>query len=487
MTFMLCFCLVLLIVVGSRRKNGIPDGPPLIPVIGNLLTLSEKDISKSMKKLREKYGDVFSLYLGQELVIVLNGYNTIHDALVRKGRLFSNRPESPFQRLVMPNAAVLFSNGKVWKEQRSFAQNALKEICIDNRANIESVLSEEVAYVLQKLGEFQGAADIRHIIHVYSLNIILRVICGERFSCEDDNARYLIDAFNDIGMDVAKMQVLVNCFPFLKSLPGDILSLRKLNSKRYKLYSLVKQLINEKLCKKQSSFTSFVDAFQEKIEKSDSEGKHSNVSFTESCMLYASCDMIGAASDTTANAIVWILLHLVREPNIQEKMFHEIDKMVGAKIELSPTDRKILPYIEAVIHEGLRISNSTPFALPHSVVEDVHFSKFFIPKGTTILVNLTSILKDPSIFKDPDVFRPERFLSSDGSEVVDVAEFTPFSMGPRSCLGESLARMQCFMVISAIVQRFKLLPAEQGKLPDTVGQLSTVYKPLPFSVRLVER
>ena len=43
---------------------------------------------------RKKYGDVFSLYLGNRLVIVLNGYTAIREALVTQSHIFSGRPEN---------------------------------------------------------------------------------------------------------------------------------------------------------------------------------------------------------------------------------------------------------------------------------------------------------------------------------------------------------------------------------------------------------
>ncbi|XP_053391705.1 cytochrome P450 2H1-like [Mercenaria mercenaria] len=488
-TYIICLCFVLLLFVNCRRPRGIPPGPPLLPVIGNILTLSAKDIQGAMKKLRDKYGDIFSLYIGKELVIVLNGYDTIQNALVRRGRLFSHRPESAFQKVIMPFTGILFSNGKIWKEQRSFAQKTLKEICFDDgNHHIEAVLREETDRVLQKLDEIGHCAlDIRHLIHVYSLNVIIRVVYGDELKGDNENTAYLIDAYHDIGMEVAKMQVMVNCFPFLQRLPGDSLGIQRLETMRNKLESVTKQFIHNAIKKTERCAKSYTDAYNEELKQSKNGEKDIGHSFSELRMVHSCSDLIGAASDTTANAIVWILLHLVREPEVQEKMFNEIKETLGTESEPMLCDRKGLPYTQAVILEGMRISNSTPFALPHSVAEDVFFNSYFFPKDCTVLVNLTSVLKDPKVFKDPHSFKPERFLNSDRSEMIHIEELIPFSMGPRSCLGESLARMQLFMIISAIVQKFKLLPAEDGKLPDDKGVLSTVYKPLPFSVRLEKR
>ena len=46
------------------------------------------------------YGDVFSLYMGPRLVVVLNGYGVIRDALVNHADVFAHRPHLPFLKLV---------------------------------------------------------------------------------------------------------------------------------------------------------------------------------------------------------------------------------------------------------------------------------------------------------------------------------------------------------------------------------------------------
>lgn len=42
----------------------------------------------------EKYGNIFSLRLGQRWTVVLNGADVIKEALLKKGVEFANRPNS---------------------------------------------------------------------------------------------------------------------------------------------------------------------------------------------------------------------------------------------------------------------------------------------------------------------------------------------------------------------------------------------------------
>ena len=78
----------------TSRPRGIPPGPRGIPLLGNLLSLHGQDSKKVFQQLRKQYGDVFSIYFGSQLVIVINGFESIKNAFVRRGDDFSSRPHN---------------------------------------------------------------------------------------------------------------------------------------------------------------------------------------------------------------------------------------------------------------------------------------------------------------------------------------------------------------------------------------------------------
>lgn len=93
---LLCSLLFILAVLWLhlRRPSKVPPGPPaFIPVLGNLAEFSEKNFLLKLKECRKKYGDVFSLKMGSKLMVVLNGHETIKEALVKHGDAFSSRPD----------------------------------------------------------------------------------------------------------------------------------------------------------------------------------------------------------------------------------------------------------------------------------------------------------------------------------------------------------------------------------------------------------
>ncbi|GCC35246.1 hypothetical protein chiPu_0013729 [Chiloscyllium punctatum] len=91
--------IILLLYFNSGLKNpgviNFPPGPPSLPVIGNLHMLDLKKLNKSLMKLSEKYGEVFSIKLGPTTAVVLTGYETVKDALVNNADEFGERAHIP--------------------------------------------------------------------------------------------------------------------------------------------------------------------------------------------------------------------------------------------------------------------------------------------------------------------------------------------------------------------------------------------------------
>ncbi|EPB80697.1 hypothetical protein ANCCEY_00265 [Ancylostoma ceylanicum] len=75
-----------------------------------------------------------------------------------------------------------------------------------------------------------------------------------------------------------------------------------------------------------------------------------------------------------------------------------------------------------------------------SEVSDV--GGFSVPAGTTITAQLSLLLSDEKHFKDPSNFDPSRYFKMDRLD----QHVIPFGIGKRSCLGESLARAELYLV-----------------------------------------
>ncbi|RDW73551.1 hypothetical protein BP6252_07458 [Coleophoma cylindrospora] len=168
---------------------------------------------------------------------------------------------------------------------------------------------------------------------------------------------------------------------------------------------------------------------------------------------------IMAGSDTTASAIRATLLYIIMNPRVALKLRAEISSNpISSPIQIA--EAKTLPYLQAVIKEGLRIFPPV-VGLMSKVVPpegDVIHGKF-VPGGTKIGYGAYGIFRDKETWgSDADFFRPERWIDESPKtlkEMENTLELV-FSYGKYQCLGKNIAMMELNKVFVELLRHFDL-------------------------------
>ncbi|XP_021562982.1 cytochrome P450 2C55-like isoform X4 [Carlito syrichta] len=412
----LALCLSCLLLLSlwkqSSGKGTLPPGPAPLPVIGNILQIDIKNISKSLTSISRVYGPVFTLYFGTKPIVVLHGYEAVKEALIDLGEMFSGRGSFPVAEKINKGFGILFSNGKRWKEMRRFSLITLRNFGMGKRS-IEERVQEEARCLVEELKNTKG-----------SHNTIL------------------------------------------------------------KNFASVKNYVLEKIKEHQKSLDNnnpqdFIDCFLIKME----EEKHNQQSeFTIETLLGTVTDLFAAGTETTSTTLRYGLLLLLKHPEVTAKVQEEIDRVIGRDRSPCMQDRSRMPYTDAMVHEVQRYIDLIPNSLPHAVTCDVKFRDYLIPKGTTIITSLTSVLHDNKEFSNPEIFDPGHFLDESGN-FKKSDYFMPFSAGKRMCVGEGLARMELFLFLTTILQNFTLKsPVDLKDIDITPITNSFGHVPPPFQL-----
>lgn len=170
--------------------------------------------------------------------------------------------------------------------------------------------------------------------------------------------------------------------------------------------------------------------------------------------------MIFRGTDTIALLTEWVMAELVLNSDVQAKLRHELDLIVGNKV-LTEADFANLPYLRAVVTETLRVHPPGPLlSWARLSTSDVQLSNgMVVPTNTTAMVNMWAITHDPNIWEDPLVFKPERFLKSEGGTDMDVRggdlRLAPFGAGRRACPGKTLGLVTVNLWVAKLVHHFK--------------------------------
>ncbi|KAM5271973.1 cytochrome P450 2C23-like [Ctenodactylus gundi] len=478
-------CLIFL-YVWRKSHNGVrlPPGPVPLPIIGNMLQLNLKDVPASLSKLAKVYGPVYTLYLGPWRTVVLYGYNVVKEALIDQGDEFLDRGRFPIIDETQKGYGLIFSHGERWKHMRRFSLMTLRNFGMGKRS-LEERVQEEARCLVEELRKMEAQPfDPTFTLACAPCNVICSILFNERFQYDDKTFLTLMDLLNENFKQVnSRWCQIYNLWPaFIKHLPGK----HKEFSKR--VYD-IKHFILEKVKEHQESVDpdnprDYIDCF---LNKMDQEKHNPESEFELENLAVCGSNLFTAGIETTSITLRFGLLLLMKHPEVQAKVHEEIDRVIGRNQSPSMKDRMNLPYTEAVLHEIQRYITLFPSNLPHAVTQDTKFKDYVIPKGTTILPLLSSILMDCQEFPNPEKFDPGHFLDKNGC-FRKTDYFVPFSLGKRACVGESLARMELFLFLTSILQNFSLKSLVDTKEIDIKPIVTGFINiPPPYKLCLIPR
>ncbi|KAH8810968.1 cytochrome P450 [Xylogone sp. PMI_703] len=199
-----------------------------------------------------------------------------------------------------------------------------------------------------------------------------------------------------------------------------------------------------------------------------------------------------AGSDTTAGAIRVTCLHIVNSARVLQKLRVEIDAAIEAgKVSnpISNSESKNLPYLQAVVKEGLRMQPPSTGLLMKAVPAggDV-IDGCFIPEGTRIAHNMLALQRDTVIYgSDVEVFRPERWIEAGTQKRIEMEKQLDlvFGYGRWGCMGKPVAYLELNKIFFELFRRFDIEVLGPAAPLRRRNHIITLYENM--KVRITER
>ncbi|KAL7873468.1 hypothetical protein AOLI_G00125390 [Acnodon oligacanthus] len=482
-SFIFLFCLeACLWIRNLTHKKRLP-GPFAWPLVGNAMQLGQMP-HITFSKLAKKYGNVYQIRLGQNDIVVLNGDAAIRQALIQHSKEFAGRPNFISFQLVSGGRSMAFSNySEQWKVHRRVAQSTLRAF---SSANSQTKIVFEQHVVAEAMDMVQSflrlSADRRyfnpsHEFTIAAANVICALCFGKRYGHDDPEFRTLLGRVDKFGETVGAGS-LVDVMPWLQSFPNPVRSVyQSFKDLNKEFFAFVK----EKVVQHRNTYNPGVtrdmsDAIISVIE----HGKNSML--TEDFVEGTVTDLIGAGQDTVSTVMQWILLLLVKYPDMQAELQQQIDKVVGRDRLPSMDDKADLAYLEAFIYETMRYTSFVPVTIPHSTTSDVTIEGLHIPKDMVVFINQWSVNHDPQKWQDPHVFNPSRFLDEKGALDKDLTNSVMiFSTGRRRCIGVQIAKTEIFLFLAILLHQctFESNPSQPLTMDCSYG---LALKPVNYTV-----
>ncbi|KAH8671738.1 putative benzoate 4-monooxygenase cytochrome P450 [Xylariales sp. PMI_506] len=345
----------------------------------------------------------------------------------------------------------------------------------------ETLLSRYFYLLIEKLqervdGPECGRVDLSAWFNFTTFDIIADMTVGEPFGALEAGQyhSYMTDVFASIK--IISVLRLKDTYPILGPIFAVLLTLvPSFGAKLQHHREFTKAKVEDRLARKtdRKDFMTYI------LRKDSTPGAMTFPELMSTCRA-----LLVAGSETTATLLTGASYLLLRHPHVLARLRSEIRTSFRSAEEITPhslSSASRLPYLEAVLTESLRCYPPVPSTLPRitgpagAVIDGK-----FVPAKTTVGVHQWSTYQSKQNFAFPDRFAPERWLANPPEEYLNDnrAALQPFSLGPRVCLGKSLAYLEMRSVLARLLWHFDIeLDEESRGWMDTQKEFALWDKP----------
>ncbi|KAF9072162.1 cytochrome P450 [Rhodocollybia butyracea] len=460
--FMISVCAVWI----HSGKRGLPPGPKGWPLIGNIFDIPKGAMHVGYMKMAKDYGsDVLYLNMAGSPMLILNSVEAVEDLLVRRAAIYSDRPRFPMigELCGWDFALSLIKYGDQWRRSRALFAKQFSPSSV--QAYHKPCIVENVHLFLNRL--LNAPEEFQDHLVLLSAGIVLATTYG--IYLRDRNNPYLqsaeraVQGFSEAALPGA---YLINTFPILEYIPEWFPGAgfkRKAKVERANVKGMIGdtiEFVKKSMADGTARSSMASRALQEmKDDKSWSEEKETLL-------------------QNVAAALNTIILGLVLNPDVLRKGQTAVDAAIGKSTRLPNFDDEgKIPYVDALIMEGLRWRPIVPLGLPHYTTEEDMYRGYYVPANAIIIGNTWAILHDPATYgSNVDQFCPERFLNSDGTLSSKVPyPSAAFGYGRRICAGKGIAQHQLWIAVASLLACFDISQGVDGETSGAEAKPSTEY------------
>ncbi|XP_039288154.1 cytochrome P450 4C1-like isoform X2 [Nilaparvata lugens] len=429
-------------------------GPPTLPLIGNahlFFGLDMEGFNNIQLDLINTYGPTVRVWLGPFLWVNLAEPEHIEAILSSE---YGTNKDPTYRFFKVHCDGIFVASGDRWRKLRKMVNPTFHQKLLENFLTTFNEQSDEL---VQKLEEQVGKPTFD--IGEYTGKCTLDFLCGtlmgvkteEQIENRCDFAKNLVESVTIIKKRFYTLHYqsdwIFNCTELSK----------QLNAFVKPLHDFVKQVILERKNIKQSEdpkdgFVN-VDVVQGKnrsiyLDTVLEQFKHlSNDELT-----YLTTDLFIAGADTTKVATAYTFALLGSNPDIQEKVYQEVNDVVGDG-EFNMHKLASLPYMEMVLKEVLRLF--TIPAIVRQLERDHNIGDITLPAGTSVQICFYAVHRDSRFWRHPEKFHPDHFLPEEVAKRPRYC-YLPFGYGPRNCPGYAFAMLSMKTMVGSVIRKYRI-------------------------------
>ncbi|XP_040268461.1 cholesterol 24-hydroxylase-like [Bufo bufo] len=468
------FLLLILAVIGfllvcgyiyylHLKYDHIPGPPRDSLLLGHLPSLmkmmrNSEIIYDSFFEWIERYGPVIRLNALHKVMIFVVSPEGVKEFLLSPKYTkddFYDILHNLFGARFMGRSLLAAQNYDHWHKQRRIMDPAFKKANLLESLGIFDEKAEELMDRLTEKADWKSQVGMHNMMNRVTLDVIAKVAFDMDLNSVQDDQTPFPKTISTVMRGMVEARDPLSLFypsnqSFIKEVKKSLQFLRETG----------KECIERRVKAIQDGEDVPKDILTQILKGSDVE---------EGCTMEDLIDnfvtFFIAGQETTANQLSFCLMELARNPEVLARLQVEVDEVIGSKRDIVYEDLRKLKYLSQVLKETLRLYPTAPGTSRWSE-SDIVIEGHMIPRGSHVMFNTYIMSRMEKYFPDPLVFNPDRF-HPDVPRPAHV--YFPFSLGPRTCIGQAFAQMEAKVVIAKFVQRFEfeLVEGQSFRILDT--------------------
>ncbi|GMI64310.1 PHYB ACTIVATION TAGGED SUPPRESSOR 1 [Hibiscus trionum] len=394
-----------------------------------------------------KYGKNYLSWKGIQAELVISEPELVKEVMRNSEKAFPKSKPSIYVRRLLGNGLV-FVEGERWVKRRKLSNHTfhgerLKNMTPAVIASVETMLERwkgQEGKEIEVFGEFR----------LLTSEVISRTAFGSSY-LEGEKIFAMLNKLSIIvGRNIFKTSI-----PFINKFwkSADLLESEKLTKEiRDCVMKIVKKREDRVVNGEADRFgNDFLGLLVNAYHDSDDKNRLSMEDLVDECKTF-----YFAGQETVNSLLGWTVLLLAIHEDWQEKARREVIDIFGNRNPDSEGVSK-LKLMTMIINETLRLYGQ-PNGLVRRVGREVRVGKLVLPANIDVLFPNIALHHDPHLWGDDvHLFKPERFAEGIAKATnYNAAAFSPFGLGPRSCVGMAFATTETKIALSMILQRYTI-------------------------------
>lgn len=462
----------------SFREIPGPKGMYNIPYFGTALHFKPftnyelNDLPEILTNMREQYGDIVKMRIGRDYVVCIFDPDYTKTVLQLPYKEFFAYQLDLFEvvtkRTGIPKSLALME-GKEWMELRKPAQEKMLRpaVVASYGPLIEQVTDDFIDILKQK----KTIDDLQLTLSNYTTESVAMLCFNRRLgNIGSEESPEIVRCITEFFTLVQKSLIMpFKTFKYFRTPLYKQAEAVRLHMQSFVDKELKAQLDVLNQLKKENQLDDYLQKdpnfmYSMLADPRMTLGKITSIVTT----------LFSAGIDSTANSLLFALTDLALHQEKQQKLYHEIQTVVGDSTHLTKEHLAQMSYLKACIKESQRRTFPIMTGPARFMEWDTVIGGYTIPRKTFVSLDMAAMVMDERFFPKAKEYIPERWLRNVNDDITKGQEFPfafkPFGFGPRGCIGQRFAEMEMQIGITKIIQNFEI------SMPPGVSEIKTICR-----------